>query len=549
EYYYDEVKDNDSTETIEATYLDEITTYTDKVKTGYKFDKVEGLPLTINTNENENIIKVYYKKVDAVVIENYINVLNNVLIDSETIETTGEEEYELGAKEIEGFFVATNREYYKMRVKMNPNFLAENNVETLDEYFRINGINPDEEYLPEIQEATEPNEVPEVDYYYMPKAKLKIRYVDILTGEEIVEVVDNEEISSTVELEGRPDDEYTADSKIFKQYMQISNKTYYRIYFASHQEELEEENVTTVDEYLAKKNIDPKALYIPENAEGFYTIVEDENGNLHEEKVVTFYYGAIREVKVKYIDQKTGEEIGEEVIKVGPDGDEFSIVEDKKEIEGYTLIEEPEDTDGVYTETNSIRKYSYAKNTKVIVKYVDESTGKVIEEDEISGYEGKQYKTTQKSIDGYAFVRDSQNTKGSMARYETEVVYYYRKADQQVTPEPEKPTEEPNANQKTTQENTTIVNNYYYNTTNNYTTTQTQSQTPQSTTTEKANTQVMVSDATSNKTETSSNATSKEKTPSSGDMIPVVTIGTIIVTIFNNIILSVIARFRRKNKK
>ncbi|MCR5185529.1 MAG: MucBP domain-containing protein, partial [Clostridia bacterium] len=47
EYYYDEVKDNDSTETIEATYLDEITTYTDKVKTGYKFDKVEGLPLTI----------------------------------------------------------------------------------------------------------------------------------------------------------------------------------------------------------------------------------------------------------------------------------------------------------------------------------------------------------------------------------------------------------------------------------------------------------------------------------------------------------------------
>ena len=62
EYYYDGVKDDEKTETIEATYQDEITTYVDKNITGYKFDKVENFPLIVTENAEDNIIKVYYEK-------------------------------------------------------------------------------------------------------------------------------------------------------------------------------------------------------------------------------------------------------------------------------------------------------------------------------------------------------------------------------------------------------------------------------------------------------------------------------------------------------
>ena len=62
EYYYDGVEDESKKETLEATYQEEITEYEDKNITGYKFDKVEGLPLTITEVAENNVIKVYYVK-------------------------------------------------------------------------------------------------------------------------------------------------------------------------------------------------------------------------------------------------------------------------------------------------------------------------------------------------------------------------------------------------------------------------------------------------------------------------------------------------------
>ena len=61
EYYYENVLDESKTETGTALFNDRITTYNDKVETGYELDKTEGLPLTIGTNANNNVIKVYYK--------------------------------------------------------------------------------------------------------------------------------------------------------------------------------------------------------------------------------------------------------------------------------------------------------------------------------------------------------------------------------------------------------------------------------------------------------------------------------------------------------
>ena len=73
EYYYDGEKDTTKTDTIEATYQDVISTYTDKNITGYKLEKTENLPLTVSEVETNNVIKVYYvKRTDLSYTVNYL---------------------------------------------------------------------------------------------------------------------------------------------------------------------------------------------------------------------------------------------------------------------------------------------------------------------------------------------------------------------------------------------------------------------------------------------------------------------------------------------
>ncbi len=76
EYYYEDketgdfVQDDDATEKTEALYGDIITEYQDKVKPGYVFDSVTPedvngkVKLIISGNEENNVIKVYYKLAD-----------------------------------------------------------------------------------------------------------------------------------------------------------------------------------------------------------------------------------------------------------------------------------------------------------------------------------------------------------------------------------------------------------------------------------------------------------------------------------------------------
>ena len=62
EYYYDGKIDESKTVKSTAKYNSVVRDYTNKCDTGYKFDKTEGLPLTIATDESKNVIKVYYVK-------------------------------------------------------------------------------------------------------------------------------------------------------------------------------------------------------------------------------------------------------------------------------------------------------------------------------------------------------------------------------------------------------------------------------------------------------------------------------------------------------
>ena len=105
EYYYDGVKDEKESETIEATYGDKIETYEEKLKDGYRFEKTENLPLILSNKVEENIINIYYVRKDSQVVVKYVDKQTGEEI-SESITKTGKvnDPYDIteNKKEIEG---------------------------------------------------------------------------------------------------------------------------------------------------------------------------------------------------------------------------------------------------------------------------------------------------------------------------------------------------------------------------------------------------------------------------------------------------------------
>ena len=205
---------------------------------------------------------------------------------------------------------------------------------------------------------------------------------------------------------------------------------------------LDEENTETkvatfgdlIDSYIDKVK-DGYRLETVENIP--LRVVDDPSKNI----INVYYVRKDANVVVKYVDKETEEEISDEVIKTGKVFDEFDVAEDVKEVEGYTLIESPEPTRGNYTEEEQIFTYYYAKNTQVVVKYIEKDLNNDNTEDNdveenarevvlaektiIEGHEGKAYETSAKEIENYTLVEDSKNTTGTMTRDEIIVVYYY----------------------------------------------------------------------------------------------------------------------------
>ncbi len=166
-----------------------------------------------------------------------------------------------------------------------------------------------------------------------------------------------------------------------------------------------------------------------ENIEN-YTCVENTNntsGVMTRDKIeVIYYYAKNTKVIVKYLDKATNEPLTEETQYEisGYVGKDYTT--EKKEIEGYTFIEDTKNTSGKMTEQSIEVIYYYGKNTQVVVKYLEKDTNKELSEQEIiKGYEGQEYKTQQKDIENYEFVESTNNTKGIMQKEQIEVIYYY----------------------------------------------------------------------------------------------------------------------------
>ena len=291
----------------------------------------------------------------------------------------------------------------------------------------------------------------EVVYYYKYRSVVTAEYIDTIT---------NRKLANDIVINGHEADSYVTERKEFNGYKLVEVpansegrmtkepiKVIYRYVHESAGVEVKHIDINTgkelvkseliegyeADEYKAEpKNIPGYDLVkekLPANAEGQMTI---------DKIIVEYYYIKQSSVTVKYVDKITGEEIEEAEEINGHEGDKYET--EAKEIEGYDLVEIPENSTGTMGANPSEVIYEYHRPARVIVNYIDVDTNEEIVEPEIiEGHEDDPYETEAKEIKYYTLVKDKlpKNSKGKMKVIVTKnivddttiVNYYYKKME------------------------------------------------------------------------------------------------------------------------
>ncbi|MFK4900991.1 MucBP domain-containing protein [Lactococcus petauri] len=137
-----------------------------------------------------------------------------------------------------------------------------------------------------------------------------------------------------------------------------------------------------------------------------------------------------KDVTVKYEDE-SGKSIADEETLQGKVGEDYDSVQ--KDIEGYTFKEVKDDNaSGKFTDQAQTVIYVYTKNPvagkDVTVKYEDESSKSIADEETLQGKVGEDYNSVQKDIEGYTFkeVKDN-NASGKFTDQAQTVIYIYTK--------------------------------------------------------------------------------------------------------------------------
>ena len=125
------------------------------------------------------------------------------------------------------------------------------------------------------------------------------------------------------------------------------------------------------------------------------------------EEEIVFTYEKLGKVITSYIDETTGKAIIEDIIKSDTYGKAYKTEE--KSIEGYELSKVEGETEGIIDSENIKVTYYYKRLVNMVIKHVDISTNKILEEEKISGLEGENAKIESKDFEGYTLVLNKDN--------------------------------------------------------------------------------------------------------------------------------------------
>ena len=163
------------------------------------------------------------------------------------------------------------------------------------------------------------------------------------------------------------------------------------------------------------------------NTKGTMVLSKNPDGTYNTEIEVIYYYlkqaGGVIE---NHIDITTNEKIETQEHK-GNVGDSYDIP--VKEFAGYDIVNEklPDNSKGKMTEDKIVVNYYYIKQAKLTVEYIDKQTGEKLDEKEIKGHIGDNYKTEEKQFPYYKYVEKAGSTEGKMTEDKMTVIYYYEK--------------------------------------------------------------------------------------------------------------------------
>ncbi len=423
EYYKEGTKVDADTQTVKQTVqvLEPDTLKVDKTSintldkyVGYKLEKTEpsNIPDTVS---NGDVIKVYY------------------VIDKDN---TKELSYTV--------------EYYKEGTKVEADTqVVKDTVQVLDaDTLKVDktSINTVDKYVGYKLEKTEPANIPDrvnngdiikiyyvrnqfkyiVEYYYDGvKAEANTEIGEATYQEEINNYIDKNIAGYMLEKTENLPLVITKNEAInvIKIYYTKSNYNYKINYYY---DGIKDESKTQIKEAKYQEIINS---YEDQEKEGFelekvenLPLIIKEN---QDENVINVYYSRKNaQLIIKHIDKYTEKEIAEEDIIEGKIFDKFNISNKAKDIEGYTLVEIPEESSGSFTEEAQVKTFKYAINLEITVKYVD-TEGNELAVEVIKGYEGKEYKANKKDFENYTFIESTDNTEGIMTIQPIEIVYYY----------------------------------------------------------------------------------------------------------------------------
>ena len=370
---------------------------------GYNFDSADKATLVVGTGEN--VINLYYTRMDAVVTVKYLEKGTDAVLEPEDrFEAKVGDEYSVSAKVINGYQ------------------LVEHSGNESGKY--------EEEPLT-------------ITYYYLYKTQATVIYIDKMTGEPI----------ESYTQEGLEGDEFATESKSFPNYVLVeepAEKTirmkkgdntlrYYYVHVSAGviEKHLDIISGATLHNEVHEGNEGDPYETEPMTFDG-YDLVEDKlpanaKGTLKVDSFDVIYYYIYRtKVNVKYIDKITGEPVADSEVIDGHEGDAYET--ERKVVDDYKLVEVPAKADGSMTKEEIDVTYYYVHvSGGVIVNHLDVNTGKQLrDESKIEGYEGDPYETHEEEIPGYELVEDRYpaKAKGTMTIAEITVDYYYVKKSQ-----------------------------------------------------------------------------------------------------------------------
>lgn len=395
--YIDENTGLEITNNITQT-LKEGDTYTTENKefSGYTYTRNSGNITGTIGRENIEVI-YYYKKNSAGVLTRYIDqVTKKEIAEKESITGLENDEYTTKSKDIDGYELVLVPNNATGRMK-------EEQIEVVYEYRKLANVitkhidaNTGEEIIPESI-----NRYREGDEYQVLAQNIE-GYTLVEEPEEKVGIVAREDITKIFKYKK------ISAGLVVKYVDETSNELLYeRVYTGNEKDVISLEELTFGGYVLSKR---------PQENEVILTV---------EPQVKTFYYKKIVYLEVVGKDKYTGEELFA-WLQDGIEGENYTTT--PPEINGYDILEEPDNKDGIYQRVNDKVIYLYSKIAgKLTVEYVDKDTNDVLDSYDITGYVGDKYETSQKEFEKYNFIEVIGNPIGILEDNEKEVIYYYEK--------------------------------------------------------------------------------------------------------------------------